>query len=214
MKNQFRKAAVAAAMALSFAGAASSADAAQNYSFDFGSLLSGSYQPGSTFASMSVASTDDLTFTFNLVTYDLNSLFTNGAFISNAIFNTASGNDPVSLSFISGTVSGVSLSTTAPNVGSVAFDFGASLPTSGAGGGAARLTANESASWSITFASAQSTLFADPAAALHVQGLTREEGGSAWYTPSAPVPEPETYAMLLAGIGLVGAIARRRKIAR
>lgn len=27
----------------------------------------------------------------------------------------------------------------------------------------------------------------------------------------APVPEPETYAMLLAGLGLVGAIARRRK---
>lgn len=28
---------------------------------------------------------------------------------------------------------------------------------------------------------------------------------------TAPVPEPETYAMLLAGLGLVGAIARRRK---
>jgi hypothetical protein len=28
----------------------------------------------------------------------------------------------------------------------------------------------------------------------------------------APVPEPETYAMLLAGLGLVGFIARRRKI--
>lgn len=29
--------------------------------------------------------------------------------------------------------------------------------------------------------------------------------------PTAPVPEPETYAMLLAGLGLMGAIARRRK---
>jgi uncharacterized protein YjiK len=28
---------------------------------------------------------------------------------------------------------------------------------------------------------------------------------------AAPVPEPETYAMLLAGLGLIGAIARRRK---
>ena len=26
-----------------------------------------------------------------------------------------------------------------------------------------------------------------------------------------PVPEPETYAMLLAGLGVMGAIARRRK---
>jgi hypothetical protein len=31
------------------------------------------------------------------------------------------------------------------------------------------------------------------------------------YTYATPVPEPETYAMLLAGLGLVGAIARKRK---
>jgi hypothetical protein len=30
----------------------------------------------------------------------------------------------------------------------------------------------------------------------------------------APVPEPETYAMLLGGLGLVGAVARRRKAAK
>jgi len=29
--------------------------------------------------------------------------------------------------------------------------------------------------------------------------------------PALPVPEPETYAMLLAGLGLMGTIARRRK---
>ncbi|MGB4063504.1 MAG: SdiA-regulated domain-containing protein [Azonexus sp.] len=29
---------------------------------------------------------------------------------------------------------------------------------------------------------------------------------------AAPVPEPETYAMLLAGLGLLGAVARRRKL--
>jgi hypothetical protein len=28
---------------------------------------------------------------------------------------------------------------------------------------------------------------------------------------TAPVPEPESYAMLLAGLGLMGTIARRRK---
>lgn len=31
-------------------------------------------------------------------------------------------------------------------------------------------------------------------------------------TNCVPVPEPETYAMLLAGLGLVGAFARRRKV--
>jgi hypothetical protein len=33
-------------------------------------------------------------------------------------------------------------------------------------------------------------------------------------SPVTPVPEPETYAMLLAGLGLMGAIARRRKAAK
>ncbi len=37
-------------------------------------------------------------------------------------------------------------------------------------------------------------------------------GSEAMYSVTlAPVPEPETYAMLLAGLGLIGAIARRRK---
>lgn len=32
-------------------------------------------------------------------------------------------------------------------------------------------------------------------------------------TSTAPIPEPETYAMLLAGLGLLGFVARRRKLA-
>lgn len=31
-------------------------------------------------------------------------------------------------------------------------------------------------------------------------------------TPTVPVPEPETYAMLLAGLGVLGAVARRRQV--
>jgi len=37
--------------------------------------------------------------------------------------------------------------------------------------------------------------------------------GTVTYTFAPPVPEPETYAMLLAGLGLVGFAARRRKSA-
>jgi hypothetical protein len=32
-----------------------------------------------------------------------------------------------------------------------------------------------------------------------------------YFTPASPVPEPQTYAMLLAGLGLIGFVARRRK---
>jgi hypothetical protein len=42
----------------------------------------------------------------------------------------------------------------------------------------------------------------------------RGYGSVAQYTlnlSTAPVPEPETYAMLLAGLGLMGVVARRRK---
>jgi len=31
------------------------------------------------------------------------------------------------------------------------------------------------------------------------------------YVISTPVPEPESYAMFLAGLGLLGVVARRRK---
>jgi hypothetical protein len=37
-------------------------------------------------------------------------------------------------------------------------------------------------------------------------------GGSILYTTAVPVPEPETYAMFLAGLGLMGVLSRRRKI--
>jgi hypothetical protein len=30
-------------------------------------------------------------------------------------------------------------------------------------------------------------------------------------TVSAPIPEPETYALMLAGLGVVGLLARRRR---
>jgi hypothetical protein len=44
-------------------------------------------------------------------------------------------------------------------------------------------------------------------------GSNMSYGGGLTLTAVAAVPEPETYAMLLAGLGVIGAIARRRKAA-
>lgn len=47
--------------------------------------------------------------------------------------------------------------------------------------------------------------------ALNITGNLGTSSNAAFNLTLAPVPEPETYAMLLAGLGLMGAIARRRK---
>ena len=36
-------------------------------------------------------------------------------------------------------------------------------------------------------------------------------GDSGWYVPTSPIPEPETYALMLAGLGLLGFAVRRRR---
>jgi hypothetical protein len=49
---------------------------------------------------------------------------------------------------------------------------------------------------------------------LKITGDVAAGGGSYWGAvtlTTAPVPEPETYAMMLAGLGLMGFVARRRR---
>lgn len=193
---------------------------AETYSFSFGTWLGDgpSYQPGTTFASMSVSTIDHLTYTFDLKAGNLDAAFGTAAgqtFISESIFNDWTGNDPTSTAITSGPwgVTSVGFVRNAPQPGSVAFDFGDRFGTSGSN----RLTSNEEVRWTATFGSPQhDPFFALPPVALHVQGFSQGQDDaqvtSGWYVPATPVPEPETYAMLLTGLGLMAFVARRRKI--
>jgi hypothetical protein len=56
------------------------------------------------------------------------------------------------------------------------------------------------------------TVFTSTAGNLHSSASSSFNAyGSVVYTYALPVPEPETYAMLLAGLGLMGAVLRKRK---
>ncbi|HWA38931.1 MAG TPA: PEP-CTERM sorting domain-containing protein [Burkholderiales bacterium] len=211
MNNKIK---LACALAALLAAAPATAQVTTTYSF--GTLLSGSYQPSTTFATLSVTTTDSMHYTFNLHANNLNSIFTQGAFIGRMAANDSTNADPIASSVLiapgSWGVSQVGLNANSAGPGgSNVWDFNFTYPTSGAHQGAYRLTANETVEWYAAFTAP--TSFALPPFALHVQGLTNAQGGSAWYTPTVttPVPEPETYAMLLVGLGLLALQVRRRK---
>lgn len=203
----FKKTCVALALAVS----SGLSIGATNLSFNFGTFFVG-IGPAAppTFATLSVTSADDKTFAFDLnILGNLNSVFgSTGTFVKALTINTFSNADPTSNTIAAGTwgVSTIGLKTNPANTGSVNWDFAdyfgnsSNFPTT-------RLTQGEEVKWTTTFASVQSPLFGSPAMILKVQGY----GNSSEYTPTSPIPEPETYAMMLAGLGLMGLVARRRK---
>ena len=192
----------------------SSASHATTTVYDFGNLLtsSSSTAPNSfatPFAQLSATDTGGGVWNF-LLTLN-NNLFTSfgtGAFIGSMAFDFTPNplvKKPVS-TFIASNLDGVTSVGTggAGNSELADIDFGTGF---GQGSGN-RLSLNDWVEWSVSGL--------DPISSLtnmyvHVQGMTG--GHSAKYTPIvSPVPEPETYAMLLAGLGLIGFSARRRKL--
>lgn len=71
-----------------------------------------------------------------------------------------------------------------------------------------RFLATDYLTWQITGDGITSASFGRPMM-VHIQGLA--DGSS--IKVLSPIPEPETYAMFLAGLGLMGFIARRRRTA-
>jgi hypothetical protein len=61
---------------------------------------------------------------------------------------------------------------------------------------------------------ALATMFSSTSGNLHASASTLFSAyGKVVYTYALPVPEPETYAMLLSGLGLMGLVLRKRKAA-
>ena len=184
--------------------------------YDFGNLLTASpgYTAPNSFASAPFAqlqTTDNgsgvWTFLLN-INNNLFSSFGSSAFIGSMSFDFTPDPlvRPVS-TFIGSNVGGVtSVSSTNGTglSGLTDIDFGTKFGQNAGN----RLSYNDWVQWSVSGLTSGSSL---TNMYLHVQGI--DGGYSAKYTPIVTaVPEPETYAMLLAGLGLIGFSARRRKL--
>ena len=196
---------VVAASVLMWGGASQAAtyQFGTNISFNGGPLFAH-------FADVTVTDADaDGNWEFSVNAFGLD-LLGSGAFIRLLGVDDGFGHQPTSVSGVSGPVGFVNLLPGPAGLGSPLgqLDYGFAFPTSGAGGGLARLTDGETVSW---VANGMGTFEDIPAGmfAMHVQGIGDNASISDFYV--SPVPEPETYAMLLAGLGLIGFSLRRQK---
>lgn len=193
------------AVVISFMFATSASAAVHTYEFG-GAVINGTgITPSSNFATLTI---DD---TSNLFTLTLGNLvgFGFGSDANATDLAISYPGTPGSIPTVSGVVGGVpSIGTTNANNPEGKFDFGFIFDSVGN-----ELTSGETVSWTATgFNFSQVTSGSLGSFALRIQGEGQGSNGNGWYGATlAAVPEPETYAMMLAGLGLIGFVARRRQ---
>lgn len=169
----------------------------QAATYHFGHSLVGGGPANVHFADLDVNDLGGGHWSFFLHNIDL-SVFGSGAFIG---VMAVDGSAPSSVATVSG--GGVSIVTKHAGGGpNGSFDFRYDF-----GGGSDKLKTGESVAWGA-FGLGDAHLPNIGELALHVQGTSFSQN-SPWYV--AQVPEPETYAMWLVGLGLLGLLVRHRK---
>lgn len=219
---------LAAMVGLTFGISAS----ANTYVYTFGEKVSGSHVMPTSVTDFATLTFDDVLKTFSLQLNVGFSGFGTDAFVDSLAVNYSNGirnNTPAlpsasSFSASSG-IGGIAVNSNngpyggAGNNDPFRFNIGSGNP----GQASNRLSGVESASWSSNLnvnylVNYPNVVSGGPndTFALLVHGIGQgenHEGSSAWYeaTSVTAVPEPETYGMMLVGLGLMGFIARRRK---
>ncbi|PTQ76325.1 putative secreted protein with PEP-CTERM sorting signal [Nitrosomonas oligotropha] len=185
------------AIAIIATGALVFGSGVQANTYSFGQLLSGGGPASVHLADLDINDLGGGHWSFTLYNIDL-SAFGSTAFIGSMAVD---GITPSSVTTVAG--GGVSTVSISPGGGpGGSFDFRYDTAS-----GSDRLTDAESVSWDA-FGLGSSLLPSNGDLALHVQSTIFTDS-SAWYV--SPVPEPETYAMLLVGLGLLGTAIRRKK---
>lgn len=186
--------------AVALAAIALSASAVQAEVYNFGTLFAGTGPANVSFATLTVTQVgDDLNFTLDAFGLD--------QFGSNS-FLGALAVDAAQVGSVTNVVGDAPVTMANGGGPSGVFDFRFDLT----GPQQARLTDGETVSWTWDGAGISAEGLNIIA---HVQAVDLPNSDdSLWYAPNGPVPvipEPETYALMLAGLGIVGFMARRRR---